>query len=417
VRGGRNRRLGFTRRKRSERDVEELTLGNLGEQMGPTILLDKSTLQSLGKWEIYELMRYFLVTIPPTLLREILADLEKPARKQACPSDEVRILARKLSPLGGVAKVNVDFRPICVHELLGKSIPLDGVPIVGGVRRVRTSDGRRGVYLPPQPEMDAVLRWGSSQFTDSDRALAAQCRATLNSYDPDSLRRSLPPLVKSAKSLPEVNKDIEWILNDREGQEDFLRWLIALVSPESVHDVVEEWTFRRWESRGFEPLAEFAPYSRHCIKVTLLFNLAFANGLINTTRSSWVDAEYLYYTPFAEIFTSGDQLHEKLVEFVLRKDQSFARRDKFVGDLQLLANQRKQAKSGQRPGMPEVDIEPEIGSCIHSLWTRHRGKMRPQAQRRTLSEEERERIAAEFRPIVDAIERDAKQVPERVWPG
>lgn len=386
--------------------------------MGPTILLDKSTLQSLGKDAIHELTRYFRVTIPPTLLCEILADLEKTERKQGSPSEEVLVLARKVSSLARVAKVNLDFRSICVNELLGHpaGVPMDGCPIPGGVRDVRTSDGRRGVYLPPQPEMDAVLRWGSGRFSESERTLAAQWRAQVNSFDPDSFRRSLAPLAKTADSLAEVNRDVERVLNDDEGRELFLRMLIRHSCPEPARDAVAEWTFRRWKERSHAELAEFAPYCRHCLKAMLLFHSAYVNQLVKTTRSSWIDVEYLYYLPFAEVFSSGDQLHETLAPFLLRKDQSFQPRDDLVADLRLVAEQRKNSKDGGLAHSVQGHrIEPAPGSCIRRLWERHRGGF-PTESEPTLSPEDERRIMDEVRPRVEAMERDSKQVRERVWP-
>jgi hypothetical protein len=45
--------------------------------MGPTVLLDKSTLQSIARRGTHELARYFLINLPPVLLLEILSGLAK----------------------------------------------------------------------------------------------------------------------------------------------------------------------------------------------------------------------------------------------------------------------------------------------------------------------------------------------------
>ena len=54
--------------------------------MGPSIIFDKSAIQSLGQQSIYEVNRYFHTVFPPVLLHEILADLSLIA------SDLVRFL-------------------------------------------------------------------------------------------------------------------------------------------------------------------------------------------------------------------------------------------------------------------------------------------------------------------------------------
>lgn len=387
--------------------------------MGPTILLDKSALQSIGIRGISELRRYFGVTVPPVLLLEVLADLEKAERTQTSPSDEVRVLARKLSHLGGVAFVNVDFRFVCLNELLGYVVRMDRVPIVGGARIVRTPDGRQGSYLPRQPEMEAALRWSRGQFSETDRANAAQWRARLKAFNPDSFRRSLPPLVKKATSLAEASRDAEQLLGDDEGQQLLLRWFIRLVSPEAASDVVREWTFRRWRACNYEQLVVFAPYSRHCLKVMLLFHLAFANALISTTRSSWVDAEYLCYTSFAHVFCSRDRLHQELASFALGEDQSFVPGDTLLHELRSLAEQRHLSKTEGAADVRRTEsVEPGEASCIRALWVRHLGAFRPQSSRqRRLSDDERRRIMEEVRPIVEAMQRDNENVHDSPWPS
>jgi hypothetical protein len=386
--------------------------------MGPTILLDKSTLQSVGGRGIRELGRYFYVTVPLVLALEVLADLEKAERKQRSPREEVQVLAKKLFSLGGKAFVNVDFRDACVHELLGGAVPMRRVAVVGGGRAVQTKDGRRGAYLPHQPALDAAMRWSSGQFSDSERLIASEWRARLKSFDPDSFRRSLPPLVKKATTLDDASHDVEQMLADDEGRRVFIRWLIRLISPGPVHAVIEEWAFRRWAARGYARLDAFAPYSMHCIRVMLLFHLAFANGLISTTRSSWIDAEYLCYTPFAQVFCSGDRLHRELAGFVLGDDQSFIARDPFVDDLHSLAERRALSSANVADSNHRDVVEPGEDSRIYQLHVRHLGAFRARsALQRPLSEEERQRLMHEVRPIIEAMRRDSEHLPRRTWPG
>jgi hypothetical protein len=47
-------------------------------------------------------------------------------------------------------------------------------------------------------------------------------------------------------------------------------------------------------------------------------------GLISDKDSnSFIDAMYLYYLPFCEVFISGDKLHRTLTPLFLRPDQRF----------------------------------------------------------------------------------------------
>ena len=102
--------------------------------MGPTIILDKSAYQSLSKPDTFELDRYFSVIVPPVLILEILADLKKPGIEPQEARATVQQLARKIQPIGAV---NLDYRTLCISNLMGGGVPMDGRGLVGGGRRVR----------------------------------------------------------------------------------------------------------------------------------------------------------------------------------------------------------------------------------------------------------------------------------------
>ena len=57
--------------------------------MGPVILCDKSTVQSLHRLSPELLHHYFTINIPPILVREILGDLVKESDKDPVPFGSV----------------------------------------------------------------------------------------------------------------------------------------------------------------------------------------------------------------------------------------------------------------------------------------------------------------------------------------
>jgi hypothetical protein len=60
--------------------------------------------------------------------------------------------------------------------------------------------------------------------------------------------------------------------------------------------------------------------------VELFFHVAAATGKIAAERpSNRIDIAYLHYLPFAEIFVSGDGLHERTAAHFLEEDQLFVR--------------------------------------------------------------------------------------------
>src|SRR5262245_49824772 len=125
--------------------------------MGPTIILDKSTLQGLtGNDEAVFLRRYYFTNLPPVLLQEIGADLRK-EKVRTSPEEEVRILSRKLSQIESI--VCPDYRVMVQVELLGEEmVPMNGqVPVQGDY--VSDDNGNKLFVARPPDVEDDVLRW------------------------------------------------------------------------------------------------------------------------------------------------------------------------------------------------------------------------------------------------------------------
>ena len=142
--------------------------------MGPSILFDKSAIQSLGQESLSEVSRYFCQLVPPVLLMETLADLSLKVDDIEVTKKKVRIIARKLWPIHSQA--NLHYHTLCVQNLLGEHIPMNRVPVVGGAKIVTAKDGTKGLFTNVQPENEAVLRWQSGQFSEDDLTFAAQWR-------------------------------------------------------------------------------------------------------------------------------------------------------------------------------------------------------------------------------------------------
>jgi len=71
--------------------------------MGPTILLDKSTLQSLSKKELVILNKYYFLNVPPILLHEIKTDLSK----KTITEEKVTEIANKI--IQKDSAINIDW--------------------------------------------------------------------------------------------------------------------------------------------------------------------------------------------------------------------------------------------------------------------------------------------------------------------
>ncbi len=67
--------------------------------MGPSIIFDKSAIQSLGGAALHELSRYFYTVVPPVLLMETLADLSLESVELELAKLEVSKIAKKVLPI------------------------------------------------------------------------------------------------------------------------------------------------------------------------------------------------------------------------------------------------------------------------------------------------------------------------------
>src|SRR4051812_22094314 len=106
--------------------------------MGPTILFDKSFLQSLSVDESVLFDHFFIPVICPVFYVETLADLEKAVRQGRTSEQEVGIIAQKTPEMSGVPCAQ--HTELCMADLMGRNIPMNGqVPIVGG-KAVKVDD-------------------------------------------------------------------------------------------------------------------------------------------------------------------------------------------------------------------------------------------------------------------------------------
>jgi hypothetical protein len=362
--------------------------------MGPSILFDKSAIQSFGQKALHEVSRYFYTVVPPVLLMETLADLSLSQDNVEGARKKVAEIANKVFPIDSIA--NAHFHPMCVHNLLGERVPMDRVPAVGGARPVFAKDGSKGFFIDIQPENEAVLRWRSGQFSEEDLAFALKWRESAHGTNLEAMKQALPKPPIKIQSAQQVGVVVDLMLAQPELQQPLMHWFLSLLRcDQETCDKVDV----RWKWAVDRSLAAFAPYAFHCLRVHLLYYTGMMQGFFGTRPSNVVDLEYLCYTPFAFVFCSGDKLHRQLAPLVLRDDQSFVDR----GDLQVALSQVAEARA------TDPDAEPDDTSLIRGLWMKHWKKPPPKAQRRTVSEEENKRIMESVRPIIEALQEQERQ--------
>src|SRR5208337_906644 len=124
--------------------------------MGPITLFDKSFLQSLSVDEAVLFDNFFLTNIPPIFFAETLADLEKAIKSGRTPEEEVGLIAIKTPEMHSCP--NTFHVQLCIANLLGQEITMDGRPVIAGGKAVKTAD-QCGIVFDVPPEAEALSRW------------------------------------------------------------------------------------------------------------------------------------------------------------------------------------------------------------------------------------------------------------------
>lgn len=290
--------------------------------MGPVALFDKSFLQSLSLDESVWFDHFFYPTICPLFYVETLADLTKSDGAGRSPEEGVRIIADKTPVQAGGPCVH--HRDLCVANLMGRPVPMNGqIPVAGG-RMVKGPDGKRAVVYDQSPEAQAFQRWQRGEFREIERKFASGWRRMLTTLDLPAVAQRMRTLGISPKECKTVEKAYAIaaaLVHQREQPIDQMALLFAFLEfPPDLQRAV----LQRWSIDQYRPLAEYAPYAAHVLVVELFFQIALAAHLISADRASnRVDISYLCYLPFSKIFVSSDKLHRKCAPVFLRKDQEF----------------------------------------------------------------------------------------------
>lgn len=302
--------------------------------MGPVIIFDKSTLESLNPDEAVWLDQFFLSNITPLFFVETLADLQKNVRSERAPEDIVGSLAYRTPDLH--SKANVHHRTLLEGELAGEEkIEMDGRPIIGGGRYVELG-GQTGAYFEASPEEEAMQRWRDHKFLELERLYAKQWREGLSNvdfkeiYSHYQMRFAGHP---KPKTIEEVKAMADKFIDSPDQEQILVTGLASIgVTPKFVEEIVT-----RWRTVGRPPITKFAPYFTHVLSVDLVFLFGIGTDLIGRGRPSHkIDVAYLYYLPFCTIFTSNDRLHKLLAPLFLRSDQSFIPGEEIKEDLRKL---------------------------------------------------------------------------------
>lgn len=320
-------------------------------------------------------------------------------------------MAAKTPDLNGA--ICFESNRMCVHNLMGKPVPMDGrVPRAGG-RRVKV-EGKSGVIYEPSPEEEAFKRWQEGDFLQVERRFAKVWRAALNSTDLLAISAGMtamginPQTCHSLEDAKRIADLFVHIAGDRPlDRLKFARVVLGL-PPQA-----EPYIAAQWEKAGFAPLVEYAPFAAHVLTIELFFQIALAANLMSTKDvNNRTDISYLYYLPFCMLFVSLDRLHERVAPLFLRPDQEFVWGQDLKNDLHdLVGHYSALPQTEKEKGVFAFARTPPIDhtGLVGQLWDRHLKPWRrpvPEGQIDPLNN------AATIRALKELINRPTVPVPD-----
>jgi hypothetical protein len=303
--------------------------------MGPITLFDKSFVEMLNIDEAAIFDCLYSSIICPIFYTEVLADLSKEPPGQRTAERIVADVAKKTPIMHSTP--NVSHTTICMSELAGNPVEMRRVPIRSGGKPARRADGSVGIIYDEAPEAKAFSRWQHGKFREIERDYASVWRAQLLESDDAStskLTRQILAIASEPRNLTEAMEIAKQILQG-DGQRFLtLKTAYVLLGFDGAHfNKVQA----RWVAAGRPRLAEFAPYTAHCLLVEIFFNVAVGKRLISPERSSnRVDMAYLFYLPFAMMFVSNDKLHQRVTPLFMNEKQIFVVGEDLKRDLAAL---------------------------------------------------------------------------------
>jgi len=296
-----------------------------------SLVIDKSSFQSLNDKELILLHRYFIHNATPILVMEVLGDLKKDESHES--KVKVQGLANKMLPTNSV--MNDNYLDLITGELLGNYIRMDYRPLLGNAKLLEDGKGILGMKIEESENEKTVTRWKNGEFTDIDELLSQIWRETTTDKDIlENLKRKIQipdDRIKEIKSIAHAKEYVQELTSNIENQTDLLK---VMISEFSVSTADASRIFLRWEQTDRKILAEFAPYAVFCIQIILTFHVALKKGLVGTRPTNKLDLEYLFYLPFCRLFVTDDKFQKMLAPAFLSDEQMFVTGQEIKADLQ-----------------------------------------------------------------------------------
>lgn len=295
--------------------------------MSIPIVLDKSTFQGFNYEDIVELHKYYIVNVTPLLVSEILGDLAKEEKEgRKAPKDQVTDLAKKMFPYN--AYVNMDYKSLVEKSLTGEFTTADNRPFLSAQKSINTPTKKGMTFVETEEEL-SIKRWKRGEFDTMDEIIADVWRT--ESKDEG--------VVKSFKTKFDHLKDIKIRDHKPSNQEKFLslkerlkeRLYIEIEPVDTLNLMMDYFEINpdlrntiesRWKNESHLDLQNMAVYAMYCYEVVCLYYIGINNSLCGERLTNLLDLEYLFYAPFARVFSTNDKFLRNLF-FAVEPNNTF----------------------------------------------------------------------------------------------
>lgn len=330
--------------------------------MGPTIILDKSAIQSFSEKEINILSKYYTLNVTYNLYNEILMDLSK-KYKDKDHKTQVIYLANKLNPNN--FKINIHHRTILINELLGIPVPFSYRTLVHATEIITREDGKKGTIVKQTKEEEAIERWRDGIFSSDELKKAEHERIKLNELNLEEYRKFSPNL--KTKFNIDLNKNnlIDFVNKIQKDMNtlsplDKYSQLETLMNFMKIKVSLQNKIKERWFAGDIFDLFQFAPYTMFFEKIFNIFYLGTTYSIFGTRSSNIIDAEYLMYLPFCFVFCTGDNFQYDLCKMINDGPQYIISSTDLKSDLKLISQHIESGQDNSIFNLPKESLSRKI---------------------------------------------------------
>lgn len=270
----------------------------------------------LGAEAFDELTMWFAVMATPTLLNEIISNLQltnQLKKGRRLPIDVLQSISHLLS--GSHTIVPASFRKLAIGNIAGREILMNGVTVPMDTSAANVHGDGRMFAVDGTKDQKLFAAWARGEFSEIDSRTAVLWKESKNNLNMQAIGEQVKPFAKriagNAKSLKDVVMAVDAFMADpnRKRQINLCKMAVSFLFEEPGY--ARPFEMRSLLQSGLL-FRDFAPYASSILRIYLVFNISLGLGFVRRDANSLADIQYLFYAPFCTGFCSNDKLHERL---------------------------------------------------------------------------------------------------------